>query len=79
MSSHILMGVGREIRSVPDDAFMKSVEGLPNRMTTRLAFMSHDHHTVRDFVVRELPRRAGALSPTQIAHGTSLTLKRVTI
>jgi hypothetical protein len=71
------MGVGREIRSVPDDAFIKSVEGLPNRMTTRLAFMSHDHHTVRDFVVRELPRQGGPLSPTQIAQGTGLALQTV--
>jgi len=59
MGSNILMGVGREIRPVPDDAFIRSVKGLPARMATRLAFMSHDHHAVRDFVVRELPGGAG--------------------
>jgi hypothetical protein len=77
MGSQILMGVGREIRPVPDDSFIEGVKGLPARMTTRLAFMSHDHHTVREFVVRELPRRGGPLSPTQIAHGTGLASQRV--
>jgi hypothetical protein len=77
MSSHVLMGVGREIRSMPDDAFVKAVKGIPTRMKTRLAFMSHDHHTVRDFVVRELPRRGGPLSPIQIAQGTGLSSQRV--
>jgi len=77
MGSQILTGVGREIRPMPDDAFIRSVKGLPARMATRLAFMSHDHHTVRDFVVRELPRRGGPLSPVQIARGIGLTSRRV--
>jgi len=77
MSSHILLGVGRDIQTKLDDAFVKSVKGLPARMASRLAFMSRDHHTVRDFVVRELPRQDRPLSPIQIAQVTGLTRQTV--
>jgi len=72
MENHILLGVGRELQSVPDDAFVKSIKNLPARMATRLAFMSPDHHTVRDFVVRELPKQDSPISPAQIARVTAL-------
>ena len=77
MSGHVLIGVGREIHSVPDDAFQKSLKALPARMASRLAFMSRNHHVVRDFVVRELPRQDRPLSPAQIAQVTGLTLQNV--
>lgn len=77
MSSDILVGVGRQVRSVPDAGFVKSVKGLPARMKSRLAFMSPDHHIVRDFVVRELPRQDSPISPLRIAQTTSLTLQTV--
>jgi hypothetical protein len=77
MSGHILVGVGQEIRSTPDDAFVRTVKGLPARMAFRLAFMSQEHHAVRDFVVRELPRQDRPLSPIQIAQVIGLTPQRV--
>ena len=77
MNKHILLGVRREIQSMPDDAFVKSVKGLPARMRGRLAFMSGDHHVVRDFVVRELPRQDRPISPIQIAQTTGLNLQTV--
>ncbi|HEX6505238.1 MAG TPA: hypothetical protein VF011_18490 [Terriglobales bacterium] len=77
MSSHILLGIGRNIQSKLDTAFVMSVKGLPARMASRLAFMSHDHHAIRDFVVRELPRRDRPLSPIQIAQATGLTRQTV--
>lgn len=72
VSGHVLIGVGREIHSVPDDAFQKGVKGLPARMASRLAFMLRNHHSVRDFAVRELPRQDRPLSPMQIAQVTGL-------
>ena len=77
MSGHLLMGVGREIHSAPDDAFLKGLRGLPARMASRLAFMSRNHHTVRDFAVRELPRQDRPLSPIQIAQVTGLSSQTV--
>ena len=77
MSNHILLGVGREIQLMPDDVFVRSVKSLPARMLARLAFMSRDHHAVRDFVVRELPRQGRPLSPIQVARASSLAVKNV--
>jgi hypothetical protein len=47
-------------------------------MDDRIAFMTPQHHAVRNFVVRELPRnRCRPLTPAQIAH--SLQLDRSTV
>jgi hypothetical protein len=77
MSGQIIVGEGREIRNIPDDEFVNAVNHLPERMAERLAFMSRDHHTVRDFVVREMPRQRRPLSPFQIARITGIDFHRV--
>ncbi|HKW62894.1 MAG TPA: hypothetical protein VJN89_10140 [Candidatus Acidoferrum sp.] len=76
-SGTILVGAGREIRRMPDGPFVQSIEGLPARMASRLAFMTSDHHAVRDFVVREMPRQLKPLSPQGIALVTGLDLRKV--
>jgi len=44
-------------------------------MEDRLAFLTPRHHTVRNFVVRELPRNGGKpLRPAQIAGATGIQL-----
>ena len=77
MSDHVLVGIGRGIQSAPDDGFLKSVKSLPTRMAMRLTFMTREHHMVRDFVVRELPRQERSLSPSEIAQVIGLTKERV--
>jgi len=62
---------------VPDDAFVQSINGLPAKMTSRLAFMTCDHHLVRDFVVREMPRQRRPISALGIANVTGLDLQKV--
>jgi hypothetical protein len=79
MSGTILVGAGREIRRVPDDAFVQTIKGLPARMTSRLAFMTSDHHLVRDFVVREMPRQRSPIPPLGIANVTGLNLREVSV
>ena len=76
-SSHLLVGSGRNIRSVADDAFANSVKGLPERMASRLAFMSREHHAVRDFVVSELPRENRPIAPSHISRVLRLPAERV--
>jgi hypothetical protein len=77
MSGQILVGVGRKIDSVPDADFLEGLKNLPGRMASRLAFMGRQHHMVRDFVVREMPRYDKPLSPSHIAQGTGLDLPGV--
>ena len=64
---------------MPDGAFVQSIEGLPARMASRLAFMTSDHHVVRDFVVREMPRQPRPISPQQISLVTGLDLRKVSV
>lgn len=77
MSGTILIGVGKEIRTVPNDGFIKCIQSLPERMATRLAFMTSRHHAVRDFVVREMPRQHVPISALAIAKTTGIDLKEV--
>ena len=79
MSGTVLVGAGREIRREPDDAFVRSMEGLSARMAPRLAFMTGDHHMVRNFVVREMPRQPRPLSSQRIAMVTGLDLRKVSV
>jgi len=77
MGGQILVGVGQEIHAVQDGDFLESLESLPSRMASRLAFMSREHHMVRDFAVREMPRHDRPLSPSHIARATGLSLPGV--
>ena len=65
------------MRQVPDDALRRSMDSLPDRMASRLAFMTRDHHAVRDFVVREMPRQPRPLSRMDIANTVGLELRKV--
>jgi len=78
MSGQVLVGRAREIRAVSDADFVRAMEGLPGSMAARLAFMSPDHHMVRDFVVREMPRQPRPIAPRQIAAVTGLEIAKVT-
>jgi hypothetical protein len=77
MSGQLLIGAGKEIRAVADADFVRAMQHIPERMAKRLEFMSPDHHLVRDFVVREIPRQHDAILPRQIADVTGLKLDRV--
>ncbi len=76
-SGRILRGAGREIHFVSDSDFLAALKGLPEHMAGRLAFMSPQHHQIRDFVVREMPRESRPLLPEKIAQTTSLDRARV--
>ena len=46
-------------------------------MKSRLAFMTSEHHVVRDFVVREMPRQGSPMTPAGIASVTGLDAQKV--
>jgi hypothetical protein len=57
---------------LPRPVWQKHVRG-----GARLDFMSEDHHRVRNYAVRELPRIAVPLPPERIAQALDLPLVRV--
>ena len=78
MAEHILIGRGAAIEALPAAIWRGEVEQMRTHGSTRLAFMTPDHHRVRAFVVRELPRNQGEpLAPRQVAAGLDLPLQRV--
>jgi hypothetical protein len=50
---------------------------LPAGMEKRLRFMSANHHLVRYFVVRELPRAGAPMEPDQISDALELGREEV--
>jgi hypothetical protein len=77
MNNRLLLGFWRLVVSLPRPLW----QALPDRMAAEtragLAFMSEDHHRIRDFAVRELPRVGEALPPELIGRQLDLPLDRV--
>lgn len=74
----ILVGAHTTIRRVPDTGWKTALAGAPERSAGRLAFMTPEHHLVRNYAVRELPRAEGRpLQVDEIATALGLPLPRV--
>ena len=56
MTDTVLIGRGDTISRIPRTDWEQEVRSAPEHISRRLAFMSNEHHLVRNFVVRELPR-----------------------
>lgn len=77
MSETILMGQGRQITELPRKTWEGHLSKLPQHSESRLGFMSEEHHLVRYFVVRELPRIGRPIEPEVIAESLKLPIVRV--
>ena len=79
MKNTVLIGRGKLILELPTDMWRKHLASSQHHTVAMLSFMTGDHHLVRNFVVRELPRNHGKpLSPEDISQGVNLSLSRVT-
>lgn len=77
MSETILIGRGSQFSAIPRNLWQKQLSQVPKRMKIRLSFMTKQHHLVRYFVVRTLPRTGGPIPPEMIAAKLKITLKKV--
>ena len=79
MKDTMLIGKGENLLEVPAEVWRKHLASPQHHTVAMLSFMTGDHHLVRNFVVRELPRNHGKpLSPEDISQGIYLPLSRVT-
>ena len=62
---------------VPAFIWKRQVRANAQAIGGRLDFMSEEHHLVREFAVRELPRVGGPMSPQLIAEGLGLPHQQV--
>jgi hypothetical protein len=67
MNKSLLMGQGRFFLRIPWPLWQQEVARGVRAGEKSLAFMTVDHHKVRDFVVRDMPRIAKPIPPETIA------------
>jgi hypothetical protein len=77
VSDTILLGRGRQILEIPRQMWEQHLAQAPQHVKGRLRFMSEDHHRVRYFVVRELPRIGAPIEPGIIAQRLQIAPQRV--
>lgn len=77
MSSSVLRGRGREFEEIPFEQLVREISRAPRQIKAELGFMTDDHHRVRNFAVRELPRLGRPLTPRRIAESLRLPVDRV--
>jgi len=78
MADTVLIGRGDTIVHSPRSDWEAELSSAPESIGRRLEFMSHDHHLVRDFVVRELPKRGRSIPLAEISDALHLTRERTT-
>jgi hypothetical protein len=76
MKNNLLLGIWRIWVGLPKPLWQREVARQARGAVGSLGFMSEDHHRVRDFAVRELPRVGQPLSPASIAQALDLPLAR---
>lgn len=77
MNNKLLLGLWRYLLPIPRAVWQGQVSKSAQGTGARLDFMSEEHHLVRDFVVRELPRMGQPLSPGFIAESLGLPQTQV--
>jgi hypothetical protein len=77
MSEEILIGRGGQITSIPRQQWEERLSKVPESMKVRLSFMTRQHHLVRYFLVRELPRAREPIPPEVVSEKLQLPLARV--
>jgi len=76
MSKTVLTGQGNNISSIPQSRWEDELRSAPEQIARRLTFMSDEHHLVRNFVVRELPRLGRPVRLREISHALRLSPRR---
>jgi hypothetical protein len=77
MSETILIGRGCQLTAIPRSHWEEQLSRVPAAMKIRLSFMTRQHHLVRYFVVRSLPRIGKPIPPELIAEKLTIPLPRV--
>jgi hypothetical protein len=72
VSGRLLLGLGRYMIPLPGVLWQRQVRGHARATEAKLAFMSDEHHLVRDFAVRELLRLGEPMSAGFIAEKLNL-------
>lgn len=78
MVDTVLIGRGDAVLEIPRSEWELELGSAPEAISRRLEFMSDEHHLVRNFVVRELPRSGRSISLSDISQALHLSRNRTT-
>jgi hypothetical protein len=79
MNKNLLLGFWRHMLRIPSRLWKREVEHNAENGADSLAFMTPEHHLIRNLVVRELPRLGKPIPPEWIATQTGLALEQVNL
>ncbi len=77
MAEMVLIGRERQIVEIPRLDWEQGLAGRKKNIEARIAFMTEDHHRVRNFVVREIPNQGRPLPFEFIARQLKMPSARV--
>jgi len=77
MNKSLLLGISRFLLRIPRPIWQQEVARSARASQKSLIFMKAEHHSVRDFVVQELPRLRQPIPPETIAQGLKMGSEQV--
>lgn len=77
MDNTLLKGIWKYMMPVPPFLWKPKINQMAQKAASRMAFMTADHHRVRNFVVRTLPESGQPISMAAIAQGLNLDPEQV--
>ncbi|MCP4541103.1 MAG: hypothetical protein GY832_28550 [Chloroflexi bacterium] len=79
MDGRLLLGLWRAMIPLPRALWQKAVFHEVRKTERRLDFITPEHRTVQHFVVRELARIGGPVSPEFVSQEVSLPVEQVNV
>jgi hypothetical protein len=77
MEEKILLGRDQEILEIPQATWKQGLAHIPQHSQSRLSFMTHAHHQIRYFVVKEMVNTQKPIEPAFIAEKLNMPLELV--
>jgi hypothetical protein len=78
MEESVLSVAEKRFAEIPTELWQQHVQRTAKEIPKVLGFMTENHHRVRYFVVRELPRIGGPIPPEVIAKELNLSFSKTT-
>ena len=72
MKNSILLGLHRFMLRIPRPIWQQEIARGEQAAENSISFMTDDHHRVRDYVVREMPRKGKPISPEVIGQNLNM-------
>lgn len=76
MKESVLSVAENQFSEIPTELWKQHVKQIAKEIPNVLGFMTEDHHQVRYFVVRELPRIGKPIPPEFISEELSLSISK---